>query len=52
MLEPNLFLVFLEPLNRATIQYMVTGSVACVIYGEPRLTGSCGGDTFNPAKEQ
>ena len=38
MLEPNLFLVFLKPLNRAKIKYMVTGSVAGVIYGEPRLT--------------
>jgi len=35
---PNLFLVFLEPLNRAAIPYMVTGSVASLIYGEPRLT--------------
>ncbi len=38
MLEPSLFLVFLEPLNRATIPYMVTGSVAGIVYGEPRVT--------------
>ena len=38
MLEPDLFLVFLEPLNRAGIPYMVTGSVAGIVYGEPRLT--------------
>jgi len=38
MPEPDLFLVFVEPLNRAGIPYMVTGSVAGVVYGEPRLT--------------
>lgn len=38
MREPDLFLVFLEPLNRAAISYMVTGSVAAMVYGEPRLT--------------
>jgi len=38
MPEPDLFLVFVEPLNRAGIPYMVTGSVAGIVYGEPRLT--------------
>jgi hypothetical protein len=38
MREPDLFLVFLEPLNRAAISYMVTGSVAAMVYGEPRVT--------------
>ena len=38
MHEPDLFLVFLEPLNRAVIPYMVTGSVAGIVYGEPRVT--------------
>ncbi len=38
MPEPNLFLVFLEPLNRAGIPYMITRSVASPVYGEPRLT--------------
>ena len=38
MLERDLFLVFLEPLNRVGIPYMVTGSVAGIVYGEPRLT--------------
>jgi len=38
MLEPNLFLVFLEPLHKKQIEYMVTGSVAGIIYGEPRVT--------------
>lgn len=31
-------MLFLEPLNRSGIEYMVTGSVAGMIYGEPRLT--------------
>jgi hypothetical protein len=38
MPEPNLFLLFLDPLNRAGIDYMVIGSVASMVYGEPRVT--------------
>ena len=38
MLEPDLFLLFVRPLNRAGIRYMTTGSVAAIFYGEPRLT--------------
>src|ERR1051326_10929 len=38
MLEPDLFLLFASPLNRARIQYMIGGSVAAIFYGEPRLT--------------
>jgi len=38
MLEANLFMILLEPLNKCNIQYMVTGSVAAMIYGEPRIT--------------
>jgi hypothetical protein len=38
MPEPELFLLFVRPLNRAGIRYMVTGSVAAIFYGEPRLT--------------
>ena len=34
----NLFLIFLKPLNALGAQYMVTGSVAAMLYGEPRLT--------------
>jgi hypothetical protein len=30
--------VFTSRLNAARIDYFVTGSVACIIYGEPRLT--------------
>ena len=38
MAEPELFLLFVRPLNGADIRYMVTGSVAAIFYGEPRLT--------------
>jgi len=38
MQKPELFLVFLRPLNDIGIEYMVTGSTAAMIYGEPRLT--------------
>lgn len=38
MQEPDLFLVFVESLNRAGISYMVTGSIAGIFYGEPRMT--------------
>ena len=38
MAEPELFLLFVRPFNRADIRYMVTGSVAAIFYGEPRLT--------------
>ena len=34
----DLFLLFIEPLNRVSIPYMVTGSAAVTVYGEPRLT--------------
>ena len=35
---PELFLVFIAPLNRLQLEYMVTGSMAAIVYGEPRLT--------------
>lgn len=38
MPKANLPLIFLEPLSRSTIRYMVTGSVAAIFYGEPRTT--------------
>ena len=34
----NLFLIFLDRLNEGELSYMVTGSVASIIYGEPRMT--------------
>ena len=38
MPEPELFLLFVRPLNRANVQYMIGGGVAAIFYGEPRLT--------------
>jgi hypothetical protein len=38
MPEAELSLLFIRPLNQAGIRYIVTGSVAGIIYGEPRLT--------------
>ncbi len=36
--EPSLIELFITPLNRAGIEYAVTGGLAAVVYGHPRLT--------------
>ncbi len=38
MPERDLFLLFLAPLNRLGILYMVTGAAASIVYGQPRMT--------------
>ena len=38
MQAADFFLVFTRPLDQAGIRYMVSGSVASIVYGEPRLT--------------
>lgn len=38
MSELDIITIFVTRLNRTGIRYMITGSVACVIYGEPRMT--------------
>ena len=38
MSEPDLITMFVRPLNVLRVPYMVTGGVAAVVYGEPRLT--------------
>jgi len=38
MHDPELFVLFTRPLDEAGLTYMVTGSVAAMVYGEPRLT--------------
>src|SRR5437867_12038583 len=38
MPEANLFLMFTQRLNTLGVPYMVSGSVAVIIYGEQRLT--------------
>ncbi len=35
---PDLFALFVRPLHRAGLRYMISGSLASVHYGEPRLT--------------
>src|SRR5437660_12609096 len=38
MPPPDLIDLFLRPLNSLGIRYMVSGSVAAMLYGEPRVT--------------
>ncbi len=38
MSDQDLISLFIQPLNRLRIPYLVTDGVAAVIYGEPRLT--------------
>jgi hypothetical protein len=38
MPEPDLFRLFVQPLNEHEIRYSVCGSVAAMLYGEPRFT--------------
>ncbi len=38
MPEPDLFRIFVSRLNVLGLRYMITGAVASIIYGEPRLT--------------
>ncbi len=38
MHEAELSLLFVRPLNRLGVRYIVSGSVAAILYGEPRLT--------------
>ena len=37
MPEPELSLLFVRPLNQIGARYIVSGSVASILYGEPRL---------------
>ncbi len=38
MPELDFISIFVARLNRTGIRYMLTGSVACIIYGQPRMT--------------
>jgi hypothetical protein len=38
MPEPDLIELFVRPLNQLGIRYLVSGSVAAMLYGEPRVT--------------
>jgi hypothetical protein len=51
MPEPDLFLLFVRPLNSAGIRYIIGGSVAVIFYGEPRLTHDLDLIVFLPPPE-
>lgn len=38
MPEPDLIALFVRPLDQLRFRYLVTGSVAAMLYGEPRVT--------------
>jgi len=38
MPEADLIQIFVDPLEKEKIEYMITGAVASIVYGEPRLT--------------
>lgn len=38
MSEPDLIELFVRPLNEIPIRYLVSGSIAAMLYGEPRVT--------------
>jgi hypothetical protein len=38
MPEPDLVELFIQPVHGADIRYLITGSVAAMLYGEPRVT--------------
>ncbi len=38
MPDPDLFELFVRPLDRLHVRYYVSGSVAAMLYGEPRVT--------------
>lgn len=38
MTDPDLIALFIRPLERLDVRYMITGGVASVIYGDPRFT--------------
>jgi hypothetical protein len=38
MPEPDLIELFAQPLNQSAIRYLISGSVAAMLYGEPRVT--------------
>ena len=42
MPEADLCLLFVRPLNRLGVRYIISGSIAAILYGEPRLTHDVG----------
>ncbi len=38
MPEHDFYTIFIQPIEKLNIEYMVTGSIAAIFYGQPRLT--------------
>ena len=38
MVQENLLIKVIERINKLHIPYMITGAIACIFYGKPRLT--------------
>jgi len=38
MPEPDLIELFVGPLEQLQVRYLISGSVAAMLYGEPRVT--------------
>jgi hypothetical protein len=51
MPEAELSLLFIRPLNQLGLRYMVSGSVAAIFYGEPRLTHDVDFVIFLPSQD-
>lgn len=49
MLEPDLIELFVGPLQSAGIRYFISGSVAAMLYGEPRGRLNISGDQIDRA---
>ena len=50
MPEPDLIELFVRPLNQAGIRHLISGSVAAMLYGEPRVTHDIDFVVFLPAE--
>ena len=46
MPAPEPFLIFTRKLNELGLRHMVSGSVAAIFYGEPRLANDAGFNVF------
>ena len=52
MHEADLSLLFVRPLNQLGVRYIVSGSVAAILYGEPRLTHAVDFVVFLKSEDQ
>jgi len=51
MLEPDLIELFVRPLERLQFRYLISGSVAAMLYGEPRFTNDIDMVIFLPLQD-